>query len=108
MPIAEQSIERYCAMASLLPRACGAIAIATVIVVLPTNSATTSVIPGSFLPARCGLVYFFRNGNQVTVDFDTGVITNLTKNETYKAEPCPEFVKNIIAAEGLLNSLKKA
>ena len=31
-----------------------------------------------------------------------------TKNETYKAEPFPEFVKNIIDSDGLLNSLKKA
>ena len=47
------------------------------------------------------------NGDEVTVDFDTGVITNVTKNETYKAEPFPEFVKNIIDSDGLLNSLKK-
>ena len=48
------------------------------------------------------------NGDEVSIDFDTGVITNLTKNETYKAEPFPEFVKKIIDADGLLNSLKKA
>ena len=47
------------------------------------------------------------NGDEVSIDFDTGVITNLTKNETYKAEPFPEFVKKIIDADGLLNSLKK-
>ena len=47
------------------------------------------------------------NGDEVNVDFDTGVITNVTKNETYKAEPFPEFVKNIIDSDGLLNSLKK-
>ena len=29
------------------------------------------------------------NGDEVSVDFDTGVITNLTKNETYQAEPFP-------------------
>ena len=45
--------------------------------------------------------------DEVSVDFDTGVITNVTKNETYKAEPFPEFVKNIIDSDGLLNSLKK-
>ena len=48
------------------------------------------------------------NGDEVSIDFDTGVITNITKNETYKAEPFPEFVKNIISSDGLLNSLKKA
>ena len=46
-------------------------------------------------------------GDNVEVDFDTGVITNVTKNETYQAEPYPEFLKDIIASGGLLNSLKK-
>ena len=46
------------------------------------------------------------DGDEVSVDFDTGIITNLTKNETYKAEPFPDFVKQIIASDGLLNSLK--
>ena len=46
-------------------------------------------------------------GDEVSVDFDTGVITNLTKQETYQAEPFPEFIKEIISQNGLLNSLKK-
>ena len=46
-------------------------------------------------------------GDNVEVDFDTGVITNVTKNETYRAEPYPDFLKDIIASGGLLNSLKK-
>ena len=46
-------------------------------------------------------------GDRVEIDFDTGVITNITKNETYKAEPFPEFIKDIINSDGLLNSLKK-
>ena len=46
-------------------------------------------------------------GDEVAIDFDTGVITNVTKNETYKAEPYPDFLKDIIASGGLLNSLKK-
>ncbi len=45
--------------------------------------------------------------DRVEIDFDTGVITNLTKNETYKAEPFPEFVKEIINSDGLMNYLKK-
>lgn len=44
-------------------------------------------------------------GDEVSVDFDSGVITNLTKNETYQAEPFPEFIKEIIAAGGLLKSI---
>ena len=46
------------------------------------------------------------NGDDVEVDFDSGVITNITKNESYKAEPFPEFIKNIINSNGLLNSIK--
>lgn len=47
------------------------------------------------------------DGDEVSVDFDTGIITNLTKNETYRAEPFPDFVKNIINADGLMNSIKR-
>ena len=46
-------------------------------------------------------------GDCVEIDFDTGLITNVTKNETYKAEPFPEFVKEIIKADGLMNSIGK-
>ena len=47
------------------------------------------------------------NGDDVEIDFDTGVITNHTKNEKYKAEPFPDFVKEIIKADGLMNSIGK-
>ena len=46
------------------------------------------------------------DGDEVSVDFDTGVITNITKDETYQAEPFPEFIKDIISKGGLLNSIK--
>ena len=46
------------------------------------------------------------DGDEVTVDFDTGVITNITKNETYQAEPFPPFIKDMIAKGGLMASLK--
>ena len=45
-------------------------------------------------------------GNEVDIDFDTGVITNVTKGHTYQAQPFPEFIKEIINKGGLLNSLK--
>ena len=45
-------------------------------------------------------------GDEVEIDFDTGVITNKTKNQTYQAQPFPEFMKGIINAGGLLNSHK--
>lgn len=45
-------------------------------------------------------------GDRLEIDFDSGTITNLTKNESYKAEPFPDFIKEIIAAGGLLSSIK--
>lgn len=47
------------------------------------------------------------SGDEVSIDFDSGVITNLTKQETYKAQPFPPFIQEIIRAGGLMNSLKK-
>lgn len=46
------------------------------------------------------------NGDEVSIDFDTGVITNVTKNETYQAGPFPPFIKDMIAKGGLMASLK--
>ena len=46
-------------------------------------------------------------GDDVEVDFDTGVITNHTKSETYKAQPFPPFIQEIISKGGLLNSIAK-
>lgn len=46
------------------------------------------------------------DGDEVSVDFDTGIITNETKGETYKALPFPEFMKDIMAKGGLLKSIK--
>lgn len=43
------------------------------------------------------------DGDEVIVDYDTGVITNVTKNETYQGQSFPEFMQKIIAAEGLIN-----
>jgi len=45
-------------------------------------------------------------GDEIEIDFDTGVITNLTKNETYQAEPFPEFIQNIIRKGGLMASIR--
>lgn len=47
------------------------------------------------------------DGDIVSVDFDTGVITNETKNETYQAAAFPPFIQSIIQAGGLLKSLKE-
>lgn len=45
-------------------------------------------------------------GDEVTVDFKNGTIKNVTKNETYQAEPFPEFIEQIINADGLVNYVK--
>ena len=45
-------------------------------------------------------------GDVVSIDFDTGVITNETKRETYQAAAFPPFIQNIVSAGGLLKSLK--
>ena len=42
-------------------------------------------------------------GDEVEVDFSTGVITNKTKNETYQSHPFPEFLQKMIDADGLVN-----
>ena len=46
--------------------------------------------------------------DEVSVDFDTGIITDVTTGKTYKAQPFPPFIQNIIKAGGLLKSLKEA
>ena len=46
-------------------------------------------------------------GDKVTVDFDTGVIINETTGQSFQAQPFPEFIQEIMAAGGLINSLKK-
>ncbi len=45
-------------------------------------------------------------GDKVSVDFDTGLITNETTNKSYQGEPYPEFMQNIIAKGGLINKIK--
>lgn len=48
-----------------------------------------------------------QSGDEVAIDFDTGLITNLTKGETYQANPFPAFIKEIIQAGGLMADIKK-
>ena len=46
-------------------------------------------------------------GDEVEVDFDTGVITNVTKGTTFQGQPFPEFMQKIIKAEGLVNYINQ-
>ena len=45
-------------------------------------------------------------GDELDVDLENGVITNLTKNETYHFEKFPEFIQHIVEAGNLLNYVK--
>ena len=46
-------------------------------------------------------------GDTVSIDFDTGVITDETTGKTFQAEPFPPFIQKIIADGGLMKSLTK-
>ena len=47
-----------------------------------------------------------QDGDEVSIDFDTRVITNITRKESYQALPFPDFIKDIIAKGGLLRSIQ--
>ncbi|MBA7481054.1 2,3-dimethylmalate dehydratase small subunit [subsurface metagenome] len=44
--------------------------------------------------------------DELEVDQDKGLIRNLTKNETYQAEPIPPFMQELVRAGGLINYVK--
>lgn len=46
-------------------------------------------------------------GDTVSVNFDTGVITDETTGAVFQAEPFPAFIQEIIAAGGLMNSIRR-
>lgn len=47
-----------------------------------------------------------RPGDQVSVDFATGVITDETQGKSWSSAPLPEFIDGIVQSGGLLKSLK--
>ena len=47
------------------------------------------------------------NGDEVEIDFDSGMIYNRTKNTSYKGQAFPEFMQKIIKAEGLINYINE-
>ena len=48
-----------------------------------------------------------KQGDVVDVDADAGVITNTTTGETFKAQPFPPFIREIIEEGGLINRTRK-
>lgn len=45
-------------------------------------------------------------GDELEIDFSTGTIHNITKAEAYHAQPFPEFIQEIMAADGLINHVR--
>ncbi len=48
-----------------------------------------------------------KEGDEVSVDFETGTIRNITKDKTYKGQPFPEFMQKIMKAQGLVNYINE-
>lgn len=48
-----------------------------------------------------------KNGDTVSVDFDSGVITDETTGETFKGQAFPPFMQKLIDAGGLINYVNK-
>lgn len=46
-------------------------------------------------------------GDEVEVDFDSGIIRNLTKGTQFQGQAFPPFMQKIIAAEGLVNYINQ-
>ena len=48
-----------------------------------------------------------KSGDEVSIDFDTGIITDITTGKTYQAEPFPPFIQQIITDGGLIKHVTK-
>ena len=46
-------------------------------------------------------------GDEVEVDFDSGIITDKTTGKTFKGQAFPEFMQKIIDSEGLINYINQ-
>lgn len=48
-----------------------------------------------------------KEGHEISIDLDSGEITNNTTNKTYKFTPIPPFMQELIATGGLINYAKE-
>ncbi len=46
-------------------------------------------------------------GDEVLIDFENGMIDNITKDKNYESTPFPEFMQKIISSDGLIEYIKK-
>ena len=49
-----------------------------------------------------------KDGDEVEIDFDNGSIKNLTTGKAYQGQPFPEFMQNLISADGLIQYIKNS
>ncbi len=49
-----------------------------------------------------------KDDDEVEIDFDKGLIKNLTTGKCYQGQPFPEFMQELIAANGLVEYIKKS
>jgi 3-isopropylmalate dehydratase small subunit len=48
-----------------------------------------------------------QGGDELEIDFDSGVIDNLTRKETYRAQAIPPFMQKLIKAGGLIEYVRE-
>ncbi|MDR1195971.1 MAG: 3-isopropylmalate dehydratase small subunit [Endomicrobium sp.] len=48
-----------------------------------------------------------KNGDEIEINLNKGIIKNLTTGKEYSSQPFPEFMQKIIKAGGLLGYIKK-
>ena len=91
--------------APLAIKACGvSCVIAATFARIFYRNALNIALPILECPAAAAAV---KSGDALEVDFDTGVIVDATSGETFRAEPFPPFMQELIAAGGLAAFLKK-
>ena len=52
-------------------------------------------------------VHEIESGQEISVNFDTGEITNLTTGKKYTSQPIPPFMQELLADGGLMAHIKK-
>ncbi|NLG83924.1 MAG: 3-isopropylmalate dehydratase small subunit [Firmicutes bacterium] len=56
---------------------------------------------------ECSAIEGVETGHELSVDLERGEITDLTTGRTYRAAPFPPFMKELIAAGGLVNYVRR-
>ena len=46
-------------------------------------------------------------GDRLEIDFDTGMIENITKGVSYRGVPLPEFMQQLLGSDGLISHIRK-